>query len=179
MRHLNVSQAWPFPHLATAPPQVERLRLQVNDSLRDAAPGLLQSLLASKTFLRHSASSLVNIDAPQFMLSADSAAAFTELERIERLDAQSLPPNLPTSLRRLAIEGDEKTLTRLEPAVLSHLVELLSLSLFNVAVDVARLPDSVRTLDLCRCRNCVCGVLVSPHIISSDPTRSPTVRCIQ
>lgn len=97
------------------------------------------------------------ISAPAFTFAADSVAAFPELTCIIRLDARTLPPQLPAGLKHLVLEGDGQELTTLPSDVVSNLQQLERLALFNMAVDIEQLPRSLAFLDLIKCAVPVSG----------------------
>ena len=79
-----------------------------------------------------------------------------------------MPPQLPSSLKRLWLEGDPWQPTRLAPDIFSSLPQLEVLVLHSVALDVEQLPRSLWSLDVVKCVSHMCLIV---------PTRSNRCHC--
>ena len=166
VRHLHLVPQAPLCHVFMPPLQVGQLHVAGGPKHAQPIIESMAALFASTTFRLHSAAKLCVIKSPAFTLSADSAAAFRQLQCIQRLDARRLPAQLPSSLRRLWLEGDPWQLTRLAPNVFSNLPQLGVLVLHSVAVDVEQLPRSLWSLDVFKCVPHMCSFVLGPGAIA-------------
>lgn len=161
VRHLHLAPQAPLCHVSMPPLQVGQLHVAGGPEHPQPIIESMTALLASTTFRLHSAAELSAIKSPAFTLSADSAAAFPQLECIQRLDARTVSPPLPSGLKRLRLEGQPLQLTELAPDVFSNLPQLEVLVLHSVAVDVEQLPRSLWSLDLWKCVSQMCSIMVA------------------
>jgi hypothetical protein len=148
VEHVDVRSAKNLCGLEAAPLRIGHLRVWVRPEDIETAIDALASVVASRRFQHHSGASLRLISAPAFTFPADSAAAFSQLTGIGRLNARSLPPQLPAGLEDLVLEGDGQQLTTLPSDIIGTCPQLRRLAMFNMAVDAEQLPRSLSALDL-------------------------------
>jgi hypothetical protein len=148
VKHLSVSSAVDLYELGAATLHIRNVCMWIKPDDIEMATDALASVLASRRFQRCSGASLRKISSPAFTLSSDIAVAFPQLKHLRRLDARTMPAQLPAGLKELVFEGDGQQLTRLPPNIFSTCPRLRELAMFNMVVDAEQLPRSLSELDL-------------------------------